>query len=90
MPSRPDREEQGDNIFITVTAERARKEAEAAERRYRAGTPLSALDGVPIGWKDIIDIAGTPTTAGSKVLGDGPVKTSGPPLRRQCREHRAW
>ena len=64
-----------DNIFITVTPERALKEAGAAERRYRSGTPLSALDGVPIGWKDIIDIAGTPTTAGSSVLGNGPVKT---------------
>lgn len=64
-----------DNIFITVTAERARKEAEAAERRYRDGRPLSALDGVPIGWKDIIDIAGAPTTAGSRVLGNGAVKT---------------
>ncbi|MCB1500467.1 MAG: hypothetical protein KDK07_11885 [Bauldia sp.] len=65
----------GDNVFIAVTAERARREAEDSQRRYRAGRPLSALDGVPVGWKDIIDIAGTPTTAGSRVLGDGPVKT---------------
>jgi aspartyl-tRNA(Asn)/glutamyl-tRNA(Gln) amidotransferase subunit A len=63
-----------DNVFITVTAERAMREAEAADRRYRAGAPLSALDGVPIGWKDLIDIAGAPTTAGSKVLSDGAIK----------------
>jgi aspartyl-tRNA(Asn)/glutamyl-tRNA(Gln) amidotransferase subunit A len=69
-----------DNAFITVTAQRAIREAEAAERRYRAGAPLSALDGVPIGWKDIMDIAGTPTTAGSKVLGGGPVKTRDLPI----------
>ena len=68
------------NAFITVTSERALREAEAAERRYRAGAPLSALDGVPIGWKDLMDIAGTPTTAGSKVLGGGPVKTRDLPI----------
>lgn len=64
-----------DNIFITVMPERARREAAAAERRYREGTPLSALDGVPIGWKDLFDVAGAPTRAGSKVLGDGAIKT---------------
>lgn len=63
-----------DNIFITVTSERAMREAEAADRRYRAGAPLSALDGVPIGWKDLIDIAGAPTTAGSKILGDRAIR----------------
>jgi aspartyl-tRNA(Asn)/glutamyl-tRNA(Gln) amidotransferase subunit A len=63
-----------DNIFITVTAERARAEAKAATERYRAGRPLSALDGVPVAWKDLIDIKGTPTTAGSRHFGSGPVK----------------
>jgi aspartyl-tRNA(Asn)/glutamyl-tRNA(Gln) amidotransferase subunit A len=65
----------GDNIFIAVTTERALSEARAAERRYRAGNPLSALDGVPIAWKDIIDIAGAKTTAGSKLWSGDPVKT---------------
>jgi aspartyl-tRNA(Asn)/glutamyl-tRNA(Gln) amidotransferase subunit A len=69
----------GDNIFITVTAERARAEARKAEARYAAGTPSSALDGVPIAWKDIFDVAGTPTTAASKVLADSPAKTADMP-----------
>lgn len=69
-----------DHIFITVTAERARKEAQAAERRYRERRPLSALDGVPIGWKDLVDIAGAPTTAGSRVFGEGAAKTSDAPV----------
>jgi aspartyl-tRNA(Asn)/glutamyl-tRNA(Gln) amidotransferase subunit A len=64
-----------DNIFITVMPERARREAEASERRHRAGRPLSQLDGVPIGWKDLFDVAGAPTTAGSRVLGEGDIKT---------------
>jgi aspartyl-tRNA(Asn)/glutamyl-tRNA(Gln) amidotransferase subunit A len=65
----------GDNIFITVTAERARKEAKAAEARYKRGEPASPLDGVPIGWKDLFDVAGSPTTAGSKLFLDQPAKT---------------
>lgn len=69
-----------ENVFITVTADRALEEARAADRRYKSGTPLSALDGVPIGWKDIIDIAGTRTTAGSKVLGAQPAKNADAPL----------
>lgn len=68
-----------DSIFIAVTAERARAEAEAARARYRRGEPLSPLDGVPIGWKDIFDVAGSPTTAGSKLLGGGPIKTTDAP-----------
>lgn len=64
-----------DNIFISVTAERALGEAKSSRARYRAGDQLSELDGVPIAWKDLIDIAGAPTTAGSRVLGSSPVKT---------------
>jgi aspartyl-tRNA(Asn)/glutamyl-tRNA(Gln) amidotransferase subunit A len=53
------------NIFITVTAERAMWEARAAKSRIEAGQPASLLDGVPIAWKDNIDVAGAPTTVGS-------------------------
>lgn len=58
-----------DNIFITVTPARARKEAEAAEARYRRRRPLSVLDGVPIAWKDLFDVADAPTTGGSLLFG---------------------
>ena len=53
------------NVFLTVTAERARAEAAASAARYASGKALSPLDGVPIVWKDLVDIAGTVTTAGS-------------------------
>jgi len=66
----------GDNTFITVTAERARREAEDARVRYREGRPLSALDGVPIAWKDLIDVAGAPTTGGSLLFKETPPKTA--------------
>ena len=55
-------------IFIDVLADRARNEAKASRRRLKAGKPASVLDGVPIGWKDLFDIEGHVTTAGSVVL----------------------
>jgi aspartyl-tRNA(Asn)/glutamyl-tRNA(Gln) amidotransferase subunit A len=53
--------------FITLTAARARSEAAAASRRWRRGEPLSALDGIPISWKDLFDVRGTPTTMGTEI-----------------------
>ena len=57
--------ERSSNIFITLTHERAREEAAASTLRWRQGRPLSALDGIPVVWKDLFDLAGTRTTAGS-------------------------
>jgi hypothetical protein len=55
-------------IFTRLTEGRALIEARAASRRIRAGRPRSLLDGVPIAWKDLFDLEGIVTTAGSKVL----------------------
>ena len=59
-------------IFTQILIDRALAEAKAARRRLRAGKPLSPLDGVPIGWKDLFDIEGRTTTAGSVILKDTP------------------
>lgn len=59
-------------IFTGMLASRARAEAEAARKRLKAGTPASALDGVPVVWKDLFDIKGRVTTAGSIVLKGAP------------------
>ena len=56
------------NVFLTVTAERARTEAKASAARYQEGQPLGPLDGVPIVWKDLVDISATVTTAGSELF----------------------
>ena len=62
-------------VFTRLTVERARAEARAATQRLRAGRPASALDGVPIAWKDLFDLEGVTTTAGSRVLeADAPAK----------------
>lgn len=54
-------------LFIAIDADAARVEARAAQERYRQRTPLSMLDGAPIGLKDLIDLKGWPTTAASRV-----------------------
>lgn len=66
-------------VFLTVAAERARAEAEASRRRRREGRPLGPLDGVPVAWKDLFDVAGTPTTAGSALFRDAPPATRDAP-----------
>jgi aspartyl-tRNA(Asn)/glutamyl-tRNA(Gln) amidotransferase subunit A len=59
-------------IFTEVTAERARREAQAARARLKGGSPLSPLDGVPCAWKDLFDVEGRVTTMGSRVLARDP------------------
>jgi aspartyl-tRNA(Asn)/glutamyl-tRNA(Gln) amidotransferase subunit A len=60
-------------IFTEVLAVRARREAAAAAARLKAGRPLSLLDGVPVAWKDLFDVEGRATTAGSVVLKSNPL-----------------
>ncbi|MFG1498425.1 amidase family protein [Saccharospirillum sp. HFRX-1] len=55
------------SVFINILAERARFEAQQARARQQAGQRLSPIDGVPIAWKDLVDMSGTVTTAGSRL-----------------------
>ena len=57
-------------IFTELLEERALKEAHASRKRHREGNLLSAWDGIPVAWKDLFDIEGRVTTAGSVVLKD--------------------
>src|SRR3984885_7567374 len=56
------------NAFITVTAESAMAEARAAEAEILRGEWRGPLHGIPVALKDLIDLAGTRTTAGSGVF----------------------
>lgn len=58
------------NAFIHVDAAQARTDAAALDRERSEGIVRSALHGIPISIKDLIDVAGQPTTAASRVLGD--------------------
>jgi aspartyl-tRNA(Asn)/glutamyl-tRNA(Gln) amidotransferase subunit A len=55
------------SAYLHVAAEEARTAARAAERRVRSGEYRGPLHGIPIAYKDIYDVAGLPTTAGSKL-----------------------
>ena len=57
-------------IYLRLTAERARAEANAAHRRAQTGQRQSPLDGVPISWKDLYDSAGDVTGHGTPALAD--------------------
>jgi aspartyl-tRNA(Asn)/glutamyl-tRNA(Gln) amidotransferase subunit A len=53
------------NAYIAVMADRAQATAQAAETAITAGHYLGPLHGIPLGIKDLVDIAGMPTTSGS-------------------------
>ncbi|HMV76535.1 MAG TPA: Asp-tRNA(Asn)/Glu-tRNA(Gln) amidotransferase subunit GatA [Leptospiraceae bacterium] len=54
--------------FIHFSPERVLAQAEASDKRRKAGKHLSEFDGIPIGIKDNICIEGERTTCGSKIL----------------------
>jgi aspartyl-tRNA(Asn)/glutamyl-tRNA(Gln) amidotransferase subunit A len=58
------------DVFIRLDADAAMAAAKAAEAELAAGHLRGPLHGVPVGIKDIIDVAGLPTTCHSKVLID--------------------
>jgi AtzE family amidohydrolase len=60
------------NAFTAVTAERALAEAEAIDRRRARGEALGPLAGVPYAVKNLYDIEGVVTLAGSKINADNP------------------
>src|SRR5262245_15147101 len=62
--------------YIKPTPERAMEAAHRAEAEVMAGKLRGALHGVPYGLKDIIDVAGLPTTGHSKVLQDNVAATN--------------
>jgi aspartyl-tRNA(Asn)/glutamyl-tRNA(Gln) amidotransferase subunit A len=58
------------NVFIRLDGDAAMDAARAAEAEVASGRLRGPLHGVPVGIKDIIDVAGLPTTCHSKILID--------------------
>ena len=58
--------------FTAVLSDSARVDADRADQEIAAGRYRGPLHGVPVSIKDLIDIAGVPTTAASRVTGRAP------------------
>ena len=56
------------HAFRYFAAESARADARRVEEGLARGAPAALLSGVPISFKDVIDVAGMPTTANSALL----------------------
>src|SRR4029079_6735632 len=58
------------HAFLSVTGDLALAQARTAADELARGRDRGPLHGVPIGLKDLIDVAGQPTTAASAVFAD--------------------
>jgi aspartyl-tRNA(Asn)/glutamyl-tRNA(Gln) amidotransferase subunit A len=76
---------EGNRAFITVAAEDATKQAEEWDRRRAAGEKVPPFAGIPLGIKDLFDIAGQVTRAGSRVLENEPPATGDAPVIARLR-----
>jgi aspartyl-tRNA(Asn)/glutamyl-tRNA(Gln) amidotransferase subunit A len=75
---------EGARACLTVYADAARAAADAADTRAARGAPLGPLDGTIVSIKDLFDVAGEPTRAGSKILAEeaAPAKADAAIVRR--------
>ena len=60
-------------MFVYVDAEGARRAADLVDRQRSAGTLLSSVAGLPVSIKDLFDVEGQTTTAGSRSLRSEPL-----------------
>ena len=68
--------------FTTVLGDGARVDADRADREIAAGRYRGPLHGAPVSIKDLIDIAGIPTTAASRVRRRTPADSDAPVVAR--------
>jgi len=71
-----DRAGEGARVFTKVYRERARTTAAARDASRHAGVAGGPLDGLPVSVKDLFDVAGEPTRAGSRSRDDAPPATA--------------
>ena len=75
---------EGTRVCLTIYREQATAAADAADARAKAGISLGVLDGTIMTIKDLFDVAGEVTRAGSKALADEakPATVDAPVVRR--------
>lgn len=71
---------EGSRTFIKVHADQARAMADAHDELRKAGRQAGKYAGIPIALKDLFDIAGEPTPAGSTVLAEAPPAQANAPV----------
>lgn len=76
---------EGARAFVQVHADAARADAEHADRLRARGVVRSALDGMPVSLKDLFDVGGEVTRAGSKLLADAPAARADAPAVARLR-----
>ncbi len=74
---------EGARVFTRIYAEAARASAAAMDALRRAGRAPGRYAGIPVSLKDLLDLAGEPTPAGSRVLADAPPAAAHAPLVRR-------
>ena len=77
---------EGGRCFTRVYAESARATADAMDKQRGSGAASGALQGIPISIKDLFDVAGEPTPAGSVVLADAPAAVADATVVSRLRE----
>jgi aspartyl-tRNA(Asn)/glutamyl-tRNA(Gln) amidotransferase subunit A len=70
------------HAFAVVSRERALAEARAAEAALHGGQDLGPLHGIPYGAKDLYDVKGLPTTAGTRLLAGNVAREDCPVVRK--------
>ena len=70
------------NAFIHVDADGALAAARVSEQRWHAGNRLGIADGIPVGVKDNIHVAGMPSRFGSKLTPSAPQTIDAPSVAR--------
>src|SRR5215510_10638110 len=77
---------EGARACLTVYREQAKAAADAADARAKSGISLGPLDGTIVSIKDLFDVAGEVTRAGSKILAEeGKPATADAPVVRRLR-----
>ncbi|MDA1117350.1 MAG: amidase [Proteobacteria bacterium] len=76
---------EGARAFLKVYADQARAEAEHSDRLRRAGVVRSPVEGLPVSIKDLYDVGGDVTRAGSKLLAHAPPASADAPAVARLR-----